>query len=242
LPDEWEKLATEIDSALSVIEGERLQAARKAISDAHIAVKIEIQKLQSKIDGIDANLKRLSEGRSPIDDGTRHLIAALNADGIHADPICDLVEVKDDKWRVAAEAALGRSREALIVDPSASARALEIDHRGSDDAFAFAEVVNTTKTAQTRPADKGSLASVISTGNAHARAFIDFRVGRLILVESIEKLLTAESAITPDRMMQSGRSVKRLARPSYLKLGRSVAEQARTSAYGGSSGVCERAE
>ena len=199
---------------------------QKAISDAYIAIKIEIQKLQSRIEGIDANLKRLSEGRSPIDDGTRNLMAALKAAGIAAEPICDLVEVTDEKWRMAAEAALGRSREALIVDPSLSARALEIYRRG-DDTFAFAEVVNTTKTGQTRPADKGSLAMVVSTQNAHARAFIDFRLGRLAMVETVEKLLAVESAITPDRMMQSGRSVKRLARPVYLKLGRSAADQAR---------------
>ena len=228
LPDDWQKLATEINSALGVIENERLETVQKAISDAFIAIKIEIQKLQSQIEGIDANLKRLAEGRSPIEDGTRNLIAALNPAGISAEPICDLVEVTDENWRVAAEAALGRSREALIVDPSDSARALEIYRRGSDDAFAFAEVVNTTKTTQTRPADKSSLATIISTKNAHARAFIDFKLGRLTMVETVEKLLAAESAITPDRMMQSGRSVKRLARPSYLKLGRSAAQQART--------------
>jgi uncharacterized protein YPO0396 len=227
LPDEWQKLATEIDSALSVVEGEPLKVVQKVLSDAFIGIKIEIQKAQARIDTIDANLKRLAEGRSPIEDGTSALMKALQASGIAAEPICDLVEVTDEKWRVAAEAALGRSREALIVEPSVSARALQIYRSGSDDAYAYAEVVNTTKTAQTRLADKGSLAIVVSTQNVHARAFIDFRLGRLAMVDTVEKLLAAESAITPDRMMQSGRTVKRLARPQYLKLGRASAEQTR---------------
>lgn len=91
--------------------------------------------------------------------------------------MCDLVEVTDEKWRLASEAALGRSREALIVEPSVTGRALEIYRRGSDDAYEHAEVVNTTKTLQTRPAEKGSLAIVISTGAAVAE--LDTRITAL---------------------------------------------------------------
>jgi uncharacterized protein YPO0396 len=46
-------------------------------------------------------------------------------------------------------------------------------------------------------------------------------------VETIDKLLTAENAITPDRMMQSGRTVKRLAHPRMLKLGRTNLNETR---------------
>jgi uncharacterized protein YPO0396 len=239
LPDEWEKLATEIDAALSVVETERLTAVQKALSDAFIGAQVDIHKLQNRIDGIDDNLKRINEGRSPIEEGTRALMNALKAAGILAEPICDLVEVTDEKWRIAAEAALGRSREALVVEPARLARALEIYRAGTDEAYKNAEVVNTTKTTQTRPAENGSLATVIATENAHARAFVDFRLGRLAMVETVEKILAAESAITPDRMMQSGRTVKRLSRPAYLKLGRGSAEETR-KLLGIERAQCER--
>ena len=104
---------------------------------------------------------------------------------------------------------------------------LRFYRRGSDEAYRHAEVVNTTKTAKTRPADKGTLATVITTDNRHARAFLDFRLGRLMMVDTMDRLLAADNAITVDRMMQSGRTVKRLAHPGLLKLGRGTAEETR---------------
>ena len=101
-----------------MIESDALAAVQNAVADAFIKAQVDIQKLQTRIEGIDTNLKRLKEGRSPIDDGTRALMQALKAAGIDAEPICDVVEVTDEKWKVAAELALGRSREALIVDPA----------------------------------------------------------------------------------------------------------------------------
>jgi hypothetical protein len=57
--------------------------------------------------------------------------------------------------------------------------------------------------------------------------FLNFRLGRLMMVESMERMVAAENAITPDRMMQSGRTVKRLAHPGILKLGRATHEETR---------------
>jgi uncharacterized protein YPO0396 len=220
LPKDWQKAASHLDSALASVTDERLEAVRKLVSDSFVAAQLEVRGLQERIAQIDAKLKRLDEGRSPIEPGTAALMQALEAAGIKAEPLCDLVEVRDPKWRLAAEAVLGWSREALIVSPDDAVRALEIYRAGREDAYPHAEVVNTTKTAQTRPCDSRSLAAILTTANKHARAFLDFRLGRLMLVDTIEKLLAAENAITPDRMIQSGRTVRRLPHPVYLKLGR----------------------
>jgi G3E family GTPase len=128
---------------------------------------------------------------------------------------------------MAAEAVLGRAREALIVDPTRAVRALDIYREGGEYSFEHAEVINTTKTDGTRPAEKGSLAQVISTENRHARAFLNYRLGRLMMVETMDRMVAAENAITPDRMMQGGRTVRRLPKPEYLKLGRATQAQMR---------------
>lgn len=227
LPEDWQDEAARIDGALAAINMGRLSAVQKAAGESFIAAEIEVRQVQDRIDGIEANLKRLKEGRSVIEAGTRALIVALWEEGIPAEPLCDLVEVTNEKWRQAAEAALGRSREALIVDPKHANRASTIYRAGRDDSFPQAELVNTTKTDATRAADANALATVIATQNLHARAFVDFRLGRLQMVEAVEKLLAAESAITPDRMMNSARSVKKLPRPQFLKLGRASADESR---------------
>lgn len=227
LEDDWEAKAEALDAALAAVTADRLAGVREqAESDSFLAQK-EVHDIQGQIDLIDRNLKRLDSGQSALDRGTEALQTALGNAGIKSVPLCDVVEVHNEKWRVAVEAALGRSREALLVEPEHAVRALDVYRRGHEDGFRGAEVVNTTKTMQTRPADKGSLATVLTTDHPHARAFVDFRLGRLMMVETMEKMVTSENAITPDRMMQSGRTVKRLLHPGILKLGRSNDEETR---------------
>jgi uncharacterized protein YPO0396 len=227
MPEGWEEPARHLDTALDAVATERLLAAQKIFADGHFAAQLEANKIRERIALIDSNLQRLDQGLSPIGGGTRALLRQLESHGISAEPLCDLVEVKDSKWRSAAEAVLGWSREALIVEPGQAVRAMDVYRAGSDDAYRGAEVVNTTKTTQTPSATKGSLATVIATANPHARAFLDYRVGRLIMVETMDRAVTFENAITPDRMMNSGRTVKRLPAPEHLKLGRGSAEETR---------------
>jgi uncharacterized protein YPO0396 len=227
LPDGWEEPATHLDAALAAVTTDPLFKVQKLASDGLFAAQKEAHDIQERIDQIDRNLRRLDDGLNPIEPGTNALLLALEKANIAAKPLCDLVEVRDQKWRMAAESALNRAREALIVQPGDAVRALDIYRRGTEEAFRFAEVINTTKTHQTRPADKGSLATVFKTDDEHARAFLNFRFGRLMMVETMEKMVASESAITPDRMMQSGRTVKRLSHPGYLKLGRGTAEETR---------------
>lgn len=227
MPEGWEEPALHLDTALDAVATDRLVAAQKLFAEGHFAAQLEAKNIRERITLIDSNLQRLDQGLSPIDGGTRALLKQLESHGISAEPLCDLVEVRDPKWRAAAEAVLGRSREALIVEPGQAVRAMDVYRAGGDDAYRGAEVVNTTKTAQTPSATKGSLATVIATSNPHARAFLDYRVGRLMMVETMDRAVTFENAITPDRMMNSGRTVKRLPHPEHLKLGRSNAEETR---------------
>jgi hypothetical protein len=48
-----------------------------------------------------------------------------------------------------------------------------------------------------------------------------------MLVETLDKMVAAENAITPDLVMQGGRTVRRLQKPRYLKLGRATQDQMR---------------
>jgi len=227
LPNDWKDSALHLDAALTAVDPERLEAARKAFSDAHFHARVATKGLQDRIDLIDSNLKRMDQGLSPIEGGTRDLIRQLASHGIEATPLCEVVEIRDDKWRMAAEAFLGRAREALIVEPTRAVRTLEIFREGGEHSFRDAEVINTTKTDNTRLAEKGSLAQIISTENRHARAFLNYRIGRLMMVETMDRMAAAENAITPDLMVQGGRTVRRLQKPQYLKLGRATQDQMR---------------
>lgn len=227
LSEDWRESASHLDAALDAVDQQRLKDVRKTFSDAHFHARVATKNLQDRIDLIDSNLKRMEQGLSAIEGGTRDLIRQLASHGIEATPLCEVVEIRDDKWRMAAEAVLGRSREALIVEPARAVQALEIFREGGEYSFKDAEVINTTKTDSTRPAEKGSLAQIISTENRYARAFLNYRIGHLMLVETMDKMVAAENAITPDLVMQGGRTVRRLQKPRYLKLGRATQDQMR---------------
>jgi chromosome segregation ATPase len=227
MPETWEAAASAVDAALAEIARGDLAAARDAVASRSLTAEIEVRKVQDRIQAIGENLQRLDQGLSPIEFGTRALISALAAQKIAAKPLCDLVEVADERWRSAAEAVLGASREALVVDPRHAVRAASIYRAGREDEFEQAEVINTTKTQSTRPAQDGSLATVILTDDPHARAFLDFRLGRLMMVETSEALMREDSAVTPDRMLQASRTAKRLRAPRVTKLGRAAIDGAR---------------
>lgn len=174
LANGWEQKASQLDAALAAVTVERLAGVQKRAEDNLFAAQKEVRDVQDRLDLIDRNLQRLDSGQSTIERGTEALLLALRDAGIAGVPLCDIVEVKNQNWRVAAEAALGRSREALIVEPDCAVRALDVYRRGSEETFRQAEIVNTTKTAQARPPEKGSLATVLTTENPHARAFLNF--------------------------------------------------------------------
>lgn len=240
LPTDWKEAASRLDAALAAVDQPRLDAVRKVFSEVHLTAWSATKALQDRIEQIDSNLKRMDQGLSPIERGTRALIEQLRSHDIEAEPLCDLVEIRDDKWRMAAEAVLGRSREALIVDPHRAVRALEIYREGGEHSYEHAEVINTTKTDNTRSAEKGSLALVLTTENKHARAFLNYRLGRLMLVETMDKMVAAENAITPDRMMQGGRTIRRLPMPVYLKIGRASQAQMRQQLLSEREGLTQK--
>ncbi|PWC91422.1 hypothetical protein TSH100_00620 [Azospirillum sp. TSH100] len=124
----------------------------------------------------------------------------------------------DEGWRAAAETALGDRREALPVDPDAYEQSLMTYRRqqGLDGAM----LVNTTKTAETRPARPGSLATAIATEDRHPRAFLDYALGGILMVDTEAELRREDAAITRDLMSAGGRTVRKLRAPVPFLLGK----------------------
>jgi len=154
-----------------------------------------------------------------ISESSQNLINELKAKGMNPRLLCSVIDVSDSDWRDAAEARLGRDREAVIVDPQHCREAILYyrDHRRRYQQHS--SVVNTAKEAYLNAkADNNSLAKVITTKDPLARAFIDRRLGRIRLAETQSELELPGAAIMKDCTYDDGLVVRTLT-VDVLKIG-----------------------
>ncbi len=180
--------------------------------------KGDLRRTDDEIAALRENIARVRRGERVISPGTQNLVKALKSAGIKAVPLCDLVETVDADWHKTLEAFLGVARESLIVPPEQYTAALRVFRQGGDK-FHRAALVNTTKTNETAAALPGSLATVATVYDPHARAFLDYRTGRVMLVETEEDLKREDNAVTRDLMVAGGRTVRRMDNPKTLMMG-----------------------
>lgn len=169
--------------------------------------------------------RRLTASRNGVvalDRKTEALIEALRAEGMEPRVLCEVLEVADEAWRDAAEALLGRDREAILVAPAEAQRAVEIYRRGRE-AYRGCRVANTWRLAEeSRSAPSGSLAGVLTSDDELAMAFVVGRLGGVRLADNETDLIGARRAIMRDGTYNDGIVID-TRRPSDLKIGRTAA-------------------
>lgn len=202
-----------------------LHEASQLLSDQYDGLTREEGELKTDNARLLDRIKRLESGESDLQPNTLRLIQLLGDHGIKAVPICDRVDVADEKWREALEAFLGGHREALLVDPAQVRDAIGLYRReGKRLKIVASRIINTSKTSQWLDRrSPGSLAEMIVSDDQHAIAYINLRAGNVIRVDTEDELLQHDRAITMDGMLATGGSVLRL-RPEYPMLGREARE------------------
>lgn len=187
------------------------------------------KELEARLTKIREDLKILESGKTPLSPNAQSLQELLDNHNIASKPLCDLVEIKDERWRDAVERYLGGLREALIVVPEDAADAIRLYRRDGRDRSGKplygARVVNTRKTVEwVSRVESGSLAEIVTTDDSHARAYINRQLGRVIRVETEDDLLRHDRAITVDGMLAANGSVEKM-RPESALIGRAGRER-----------------
>ncbi|MBB3998541.1 SbcC/MukB-like Walker B domain-containing protein [Aureimonas pseudogalii] len=212
--------------------GDRLQAlAAEAaaieawsfdLDDAADRLAAEARQLESDLLRVEGGLQR--PAGAILSRETTRLLAMLTERGIPAVPLCDVVEVVDAEWQYAAEALLGRGREAVIVEPRLLPSAFDL--MWSDrNAFAGCTLVKTSATRGTPVhVPKGSIVEALRSDDEHARAFLAVRIGAFRKAETDAELDRLDRGVMRNGKTSSGMglSVQRDLRD--LVLGRGVDE------------------
>ena len=215
----WPKNPASVDACLSGIQ-ETLEVSFPTIESRNRKLCAKLEAIDERLKELTAAVCQLENNKAPLQENPRKLIRFLKNHGIEAEPLCDLVDVKQKEWRETIESILGNVREALIVHPDDAKKAVRLYRDEGRREFPGCHIVNTTQTdAWLNRQKDNSLADCLTTDNPYARAFLNRRLGNIICVETEEDLLRHDRAATTDGMFSTGGTVTEL-RPVPPILGR----------------------
>lgn len=181
----------------------------KNIDETAELLVVEVNRLKNEIRDLEDKIADLKTGSS-LQKSTKDLRELLLQNGIEATPICDILDVSDEKWRAAVEAFMGNQREALLVEPGQAKTAITIFRRESK-RLKGARVIDTTKTDRwIDKREKNSLATLISSDNRHATAYVNRILGDIIMVDHEHDLNKHSRSVTCDLMLYQANAYTRM--------------------------------
>ncbi|WP_293267020.1 SbcC/MukB-like Walker B domain-containing protein [Neptunomonas sp.] len=202
MADVWPPEPVEVDNTIDQLK-QSVDSVRRDIGRKFEESVIRINELRTNIQSQKGAVEQLKQGRAPVRHNTRELMELLAEYGIESTPICELVDINEDKWRIAIESFLGARREALIVDPEHVREAITL-YRRKGRHLKGCRIINTTKSQDwLRRSKPQSLAHFVDTDNEHAQAYMNRALGGVIAVETEAELLRQERALTYDCMLQT---------------------------------------
>ena len=163
------------------------------------------------------------ESAAHLGESTELLCRKLRQNGMAPRVLCELVEVADPEWTAAAEALLGRDREAVFVDRADIVAATAIFKEGRRE-FRGASLVKLEQ-ARAIPdaAAGGDLSSVFHSEDPDALAFIMRRYGNVRLANALSEFNAPGRAIMKDGLYDDGLvRTHRVMEPRNYKIGKSA--------------------
>ncbi len=225
-------------------DAERLTAMQKlggrfnelwlAVDQLLHPLRAEIQSSEKRLRQLAEDLENLSKGQAP---GSFPLFAAVRQKlGSRVEQLGRLIEVKPDaeRWWPALELFLGRQRWVLVVSDAADYReALDILRKTTPGRDAES-LLHPAEVRQLRSgARENSLFSKVEVKKPVARAYVEYLLGDVLCVESVDELerCDADRAITPEGVFKQAPLRRRLkpAASVELTLGREGLERMRAA-------------
>ncbi|MBB3345533.1 SbcC/MukB-like Walker B domain-containing protein [Luteimonas sp. RC10] len=197
---------------------------RAAVATRARAAHEAWQAARSRRDALKGNQQRLSVGKAGLRDDVMRLMNYLHDAGIEAQPVCDLVRVRDAAWQPAIEAYLRSHVEALLVPAGQEEQAVRV-YRALQGARAVYGVKLALPGAARgqrgeRPA-ADSVAALIEGDDADAVAYLRRQLGDLRCVETEAEVVRSRQGLTRDGLVAKGGGIERRRLPagSELRIG-----------------------
>lgn len=202
-PPVWPREPVEGDQIIATLAA-NLDKPLQHLQTGYGRLMAELQELATERANLERQLSRLAHGEVLLDPLTEAMCERLRGEGMNPRIVCSFLDMKDETWRDAAEALLGRDREAIIVDAKHVDRAFSIRRRERRQ-YPGVRLVNTPKLDERRTTPEGnSLASVISSSDPIAMAFVVRRIGNVRLAHTQSDLYKPGRAVMKDGTYDDG--------------------------------------
>lgn len=209
--------ASELSQQLSTLNTE-VQAYLQAYHTEKDKLEAEKRELSEEIRESQQRLNQLKRNVKTYPNYVENLIHAIN-DGLSSHyqkevrvrPLCELIEVSDEKWRNAVEGYLNTQRFDIIVDPSYFNDALDIyDKVKFEQKIYGVGLVNTQKLTAYEQLVPGTLADKVTSDHTYARYYINMLLNSTYCVEDVHDLKNFNRSITPTCMTYSNHTARQI--------------------------------
>lgn len=209
--------ATELTQQLSTLNTE-VQAYLQAYHTEKEKLEAEKRELSEAIRESQQNLNQLKRHVKTYPNYVENLIQAINEGlssfyqkDIRVRPLCELIEVSDEKWRNALEGYLNTQRFDIIVDPSYFNDALDIYEKVKVEQRIYGVgLVNTQKLTAYEQVTPETLADKITSDHTYARYYINMLLNNTYCVDNVHELKNFNRSITPTCMTYSNHTARQI--------------------------------
>ncbi|WP_439373102.1 SbcC/MukB-like Walker B domain-containing protein [Bradyrhizobium sp. DASA03120] len=195
------------------------------VDEARQEIIAKVAQLRAQRDDLLGRIRQHASGgaRAHLEPDTERLCQRLRQKRMAPRVLCELIEVTDPEWAGAAEALLGRDRDAVFVDRSDIGAATAIFKEGRRE-FRRTSLVSLNKLEhfRARP-DRGTFPAIFRTDDPDALSFIMRRYGSVRLAETLEQFNRPGRAIMKDGLYDDGLvRTHRSIDPSQHKIGKTA--------------------
>jgi energy-coupling factor transporter ATP-binding protein EcfA2 len=211
LSKELSTLATEVSAYLQAYhtEKDKLEAEKRVLSES-------IRFSQSKINQLKRHVKTYPFYVDSLIKALNEELSNYYKKDVKVKPLCELIEVSDEKWRNAIEGYLGSQRFDIVVEPAYFSDALEIyDRIKFEQKIYGVGLVNTQQIATFDQSVPGTLAEKISSDHFYARCYANMILSNTYCVENVHDLKNYKRSITPSCMTYSNFTARQINPRTY---------------------------
>jgi uncharacterized protein YPO0396 len=221
-------------------DGRRLKSWQAAVEDgmriflaaSNYADKTRLE-IQKTSDDLRTELKHLELGKVTYRPDVEALLHLFNSRLQPIEPIkplCEYLEVADERWSNVIESMLGENRFTLVIPPELYDRCLSLYDKYKDayqlpgrgkvrlERTGILDVTGVLRDVKNgRGAHENSLARKIETDHSYSRSYVDYLLGNLMCEFDPHQLRQHKRAVTPEGMLHQQHRTSRIAQESYTR-------------------------